>query len=235
MPHNVEVWNIRECMNDFSVEKNGFQIMKVPSPMPAADFNDEDKIRATYLPQIGTLLRQALGAKRVLVHDFLVRKSEASFPISSGEPFLFEQPATALHVDSTPADTARIARQSSTVAPDLPVGRIEYVTVWRPLRGPVKRWPMLVCDVQTVDGANDLKAKDMVYPNEVVVESMNAHFSDKYKFFYLREQESSEALVMMQADSTGRTGVPHSAFNNPDTVKDDPQRESIEVRCLVFY
>jgi len=47
-----------------------------------------------------------------------------------------------------------------------------------------------------------------------------------------------EVLLLKCYDSIqdGKTArrVPHSAFSNPAT-KDDVNRESIEVRCLVFY
>jgi len=117
---------------------------------------------------------------------------------------------------------------------DLLKMRYQYITVWKPLRGPVKKWPLMMVDNSTVNAKTDLQARDMVYYDRVV-ETTLAYISNTYKFMYLSDQKHSEAWVMLQSDSDGLSGVPHTAFANPLAAESDPRRESIEVRTVVYY
>lgn len=103
----------------------------------------------------------------------------------------------------------------------------------------------------TVDPKRDLQSKDMVYENNVA-ETFLAYYSDAYKFKYISDQKPSEAWVILQHDSSGITGsyclwahpfcwltdeiligAPH--FSNPLASESDFERESIEVRSIVYY
>ncbi|CAK7222488.1 hypothetical protein SCUCBS95973_004858 [Sporothrix curviconia] len=69
--------------------------------------------------------------------------------------------------------------------------------------------------------------------------------NDKHQFYYVKDMTPEEALFIKCFDSrsevrpNGRLGVagwtPHTAFTDPATPADAKGRQSIEVRCLVFY
>ena len=68
--------------------------------------------------------------------------------------------------------------------------------------------------------------------------------SDKHKFYYMKDMTPDEVMFIKCFDSrsatmTGKDGIahctPHTAFVDPGTPEDAPGRQSIEVRCLVFY
>ncbi|KAK2052071.1 hypothetical protein LY76DRAFT_650833 [Colletotrichum caudatum] len=69
--------------------------------------------------------------------------------------------------------------------------------------------------------------------------------SDKHKFYYAKDMTPDEAMFIKCFDSRsqgrpgGKPGVadytPHTAFVDPNTPADAKGRQSIEVRCLVFY
>ncbi|CAK7268213.1 hypothetical protein SEPCBS57363_002980 [Sporothrix epigloea] len=69
--------------------------------------------------------------------------------------------------------------------------------------------------------------------------------SDEHCFYYVKDMKPEEALFIKCIDSRsevqhgGRRGVsawtPHTAFTDPATPADAKGRQSIEVRCLVFY
>jgi hypothetical protein len=63
----------------------------------------------------------------------------------------------------------------------------------------------MMVDNSTVDAKDDLRKRDMVYPDSVM-ESPVAHNSDSYKFYYLSEQKTNEVLVILQTDSAGVPG-----------------------------
>jgi len=163
-----------------------------------------------------------------------VRKSHNSFPISTGKPYNWEQPATLLHIDSTPEGTLKIVQDLNRDESDLLKMRRQYITVWKPLRGPIRKWPLMMVDNSTVNAKSDLQARDMVYYDNVI-DTHLVYKSDAYKFMYLSEQKTTEAWAILQSDSGGLTGVPHTSFPNPLASESDPQRESIEVRTLVYY
>ncbi|RHZ70336.1 hypothetical protein CDV55_108201 [Aspergillus turcosus] len=225
---HIRVEDVRGHENELSIKENGFAVMELDVPMSPEDFSEPQLIQSKYLPPLAEKLKNFLGASRVQVHDYVVRKSHESFPISTGEPYYeWEQPATLLHIDSTPEGTSNIVKAINKDPSDLLKKRYQYVTVWKALRGPVKRWPLMMVDKSTVDPKNDLQPRDMVYDGGVV-DTCLVHKSDAHKFKYLSDQKPSEAWVILQSDSGGMTGVPHTAFANPLASEADPRRESIE-------
>ncbi|PVH75112.1 hypothetical protein DL98DRAFT_518820 [Cadophora sp. DSE1049] len=89
-------------------------------------------------------------------------------------------------------------------------------------------------DNSTVNPKTDLQARDMIFYDNVMDTTL-AYKSDAYKFFYLSDQKPTEAWVILQSDSEGITGVPHTSFPNPAATDLDPRRESVEVRTIVYY
>ncbi|KAK0631544.1 hypothetical protein B0T14DRAFT_559332 [Immersiella caudata] len=80
---------------------------------------------------------------------------------------------------------------------------------------------------------------------EVKGETYGVVPSEGHRFYYVKDMTPEEALFIKCFDSRaeglpgGRKGVaaltPHTAFVDPQTPEGTKGRESIEVRCLVFY
>ncbi|KAK4129712.1 hypothetical protein N657DRAFT_587935 [Parathielavia appendiculata] len=80
---------------------------------------------------------------------------------------------------------------------------------------------------------------------EVKGETYGVLPSEAHKFYYVKDMTPDEALLLKCFDSWGegkpggRKGfagwTPHTAFVDPATPEGTKGRESIEVRCLVFY
>ncbi|KAI0476241.1 hypothetical protein GGR56DRAFT_460402 [Xylariaceae sp. FL0804] len=80
---------------------------------------------------------------------------------------------------------------------------------------------------------------------EVKGTTMGLMPSDCHRFYYQKDMTPDEVLLLKCYDSwgegepAGRPGIalntPHSAFEDPATPAGAPGRQSIEVRCLVFY
>ncbi|CAO2649181.1 Nn.00g101300.m01.CDS01 [Neocucurbitaria sp. VM-36] len=81
---------------------------------------------------------------------------------------------------------------------------------------------------------------------EVRGETMAVAPSEQHKFYYQKDMTPDEVLLLKCFDShgegmvpDGRQGIavrtPHTAFRDPQTPGGAPGRQSIEVRCLVFY
>lgn len=124
------------------------------------------------------------------------------------------------------------------------------VSVWKPLVGPVRDWPLAMCIPETVDTSRDLEPCDLVYP-DYVVENQQVYFSEKLEWYFLSDQQPNEAWVFLQSDTdpNSRPGmcivlsedsklicqVPHTAFPLPPQNGKIAPRESIELRALVYY
>ncbi|KAK5126849.1 hypothetical protein LTR08_004584 [Meristemomyces frigidus] len=76
-------------------------------------------------------------------------------------------------------------------------------------------------------------------------ETLGVVASERHQFYYVRDMAPEEVMLLKCFDSRGegmeggRQGVavrtPHTAFVDPGTAGGAPGRQSIEVRCLVFY
>lgn len=119
--------------------------------------------------------------------------------------------------------------------------------VWRPIGRPVTREPLALLDAQTVAPSDFVGvwvslpkpgegAYDNVYNAGEGLETAQIRASDRYKWKYLSNMSTDEAFVFKQYDSKtdGRARqTPHSAIQCADD--HGPPRQSIEVRCLVFW
>ena len=79
---------------------------------------------------------------------------------------------------------------------------------------------------------------------EIKGETYGVAPSDKHRFYYMKDMTPEEVMFIKCFDSRSQTAAgikgvahctPHTAFVDPDTPADAPGRQSIEVRCLVFY
>jgi hypothetical protein len=91
----------------------------------------------------------------------------------------------------------------------------------------------------------DPKAYSSTEGYEVKGETYGVAPNEGHKFYYMKDMAPEEVMLLKCFDSKGEgleggiTGLavrtPHTAFVDPNTPKDAPGRQSIEVRCLVFY
>jgi hypothetical protein len=80
---------------------------------------------------------------------------------------------------------------------------------------------------------------------EVKGETFNGAPNEKHQFYYAKNMLPDGVMLLKCFDlrgegmSDGIPGMavrtPHTAFEDPETPADAPGRQSIEVRCLVFY
>ncbi len=128
-------------------------------------------------------------------------------------------------------------------------GRYAIVNVWRNIaHDPVATHPLALCDAATVS-PEDLVVFEIHY-HDRIGENYFAKHSDDHRWYFYPALTRDEALLIKQWDSAGElarsngahsdTGTPctfsfHSAFEDPDTPPDAPERWSIEVRCVALF
>lgn len=134
----------------------------------------------------------------------------------------------------------------------LATGRYGIVNVWRNIADePVAVNPLALCDAACVR-PEDLVVFEIHYADRVG-ENYFARHASEHRWYFYPAMTRSEALLIKQWDSAGRlahtrgleadpaegdepcTFSFHSAFEDPTTPADAPDRWSIEVRCAVVW
>ena len=131
-------------------------------------------------------------------------------------------------------------------------GRFAIINVWRSIAPePVARLPLALCDAQSVR-PKDLVVFELHYQDRIG-ENYFAKHAARHRWFHYPAMSRDEALLIKQWDCAGAmarsngeqadadhpqapsTFSFHSAFDHPETARDAPDRQSIEVRCMVIY
>jgi len=133
-----------------------------------------------------------------------------------------------------------------------PGGRFAIINVWRNIADePVATHPIALCDGQTVE-PEDLVVFEIHYQDRIG-ENYFAKHETQHRWYFYPEMTRDEGLLIKQWDSKGTLALTegakgdgtqldapctfsfHSAFEDPSTPPDAPDRWSIEVRCIVVY
>lgn len=131
-------------------------------------------------------------------------------------------------------------------------GRFAIINVWRSIADtPVAVHPLALCDGRRVD-PKDLVVFEIHYQDRIG-ENYLAKYARPHHWYYYPRMTRAEALLIKQWDSAGvlarsdgalpdgsDTNAPctfsfHSAFDDPTSPLNAPERWSIEVRCMVIY
>jgi len=172
-PRDVTIEDARGREAEFTLDRNGFALVKAPTKV--ADFYSPDEIKRVYYPEVERLLRDKLGANRVFVFDHNVRNATREG---------LAVPSRQVHNDHTVNSAPRRVRDHlGADAEELLKHRFGIVNVWRPIpsdlvyahvRGetsrvaynPAHRWyyfsdmqPDEVLFIRVHDSANDGRAR----------------------------------------------------------------------------
>src|SRR5271156_1885207 len=71
-PHQVPIFDGRSIANSFSLDREGFALVRHPTAV--RDFYDDEEIRKVYYPAAESFIRATLQADRVVIFDHTVRR-----------------------------------------------------------------------------------------------------------------------------------------------------------------
>ena len=228
--HQVKILDGRAVIDRLSLDCEGFVLLRHPTA--AKDLYDEEEIARVYYPECERLVCEATGAIRTLAFDHIVRNAAR---MAKGNPI--KQPAGRVHNDYTAKSAPQRVRDlMGDEAEELLRHRYAEINLWRPIRGPLLRSPLALCDAQTLSAEN-LVASDLRYPDRTG-EIYAVTFNPAQRWYYFPKMEADE-IVLIRCFDSARQGAArfsaHGAFDDPRTPADAPPRESIEVRTLVFF
>jgi len=228
----VTIADARPLAPSLSLDVEGFALLHAPSAL--ASFEDEAPIRSVYYPEVERLIAGATGAARVVAFDHNVRSAARA---ALGEARI-RGPVPQTHNDFTArSGRDRAGRELDARGLDAGLlrGRFAIVNLWRPIGRPVEKSPLALCAAQSI-GDGDLIACDLVYRDRVG-ETYALQFSPGQRWYHFPRLAPNEAILIKGYDSAEDVArfTAHSAFEDPRSRPDAPERESIETRALVFY
>ncbi|BFZ56044.1 low-affinity methionine permease [Savitreella phatthalungensis] len=235
--HSVDVHDIR-CLEkgQYGVDVSGFDFFHAPSSFPSAGFHDDDAVKREYYGEIDSLVKSRLGAREVFIFDHTIRRRNPG--VADDDPSR-RQPVSRVHIDQTPsAAVARVRRHLGSRADTLLKGRWQLVNVWRPIEHVAEDTPLALGDYRSIERERDLVPVKLIYPDPLPAgETYNVLHHPDHRYYYVRNQTPDEVTFIKCFDSDNSVAglTPHTAFTDPQTRPDAPLRQSIEVRCLVFY
>lgn len=257
------VHNIRGKENEFTTDNSGFAVYNIPAKEKL--FVDDATVRESYYPEVEEVLKKTHPSiKKIHIFDHTIRRRTKDSPRQPVQQVHVDQTpeAAAVRVRRHLPDEAEellkgryqiinVWRPIENPATDFPLAVID----WRStspedfipvdLMYPKRADSVMDDDDRGKEKLPDASSYDSIDNYEVKGETLGVAPSDKHKFYYMKDMTPDEVMLLKCFDSRGSgldTGIdgialrtPHTAFIDPDTPKDAPGRQSIEVRCLVFY
>lgn len=254
------VENLRGQESQFSTDNSGFAVYT--SPAQEKQFTDTSIVTTKYYAEVEALLRAKLPRiKKVVIFDHTIRRREQGSPRAPVQLVHVDQTPKAAEVRvrrHLPSDEAEdllkgryqiinVWRPIQNPASDFPLAVID----WRSSDvSDFVKVDLLYPDETADAAAGEERAQkpdsgDSTEGYTVKGETYSIAPNEKHRFYYMKDMTPEEVMFIKCFDSRsslmteGKTdiahGAAHTAFVDPQTPEDAPPRQSIEVRCLVFY
>lgn len=258
------VQNIRGREDEFSTEVSGFAVYNSPAKEKAF-VDDKAVRTGYYQEVEDLLRRTHSGIKKVVIFDHTIRRRSKDSPRQPVQQVHVDQTPGATQVRvrrHLPEDEAEellkgryqiinVWRPIENPASDFPLAVID----WRStspadfipvdLMYPIRPDSAMDDDDRGKEKLPDATTYGSTEGYEPRGETLSVAPNSQHQFWYYKDMTPDEVMLLKCYDSygdsepMGKSGLavrtPHTAFVDPQTAKDAPYRQSIEVRCLVFY
>jgi len=223
-----------------SLDKHSFELVEQETALTTEEFyNDQDKVKSVYYPEMEELIKEKTGAAHVLMFHHQVRAQKNSATTETGEASSIQPYAYGIHSDAHPKAARDLFK---TVAGGLDTkyhkGRFLYINAWRNITDtPIGNDHLAVLDETSV-----VKPDDYIVSEFHALSSFQQYRlldvnSNQHKWVYFSAMKKNEVLLFKQFDSD--TSLPgrlcfHTAFHDPNA-PECPERQSIEARGIAFF
>ncbi|KAK3671458.1 hypothetical protein LTR78_008736 [Recurvomyces mirabilis] len=258
------VHNIRGNETSFDTNNSGFAVYNDPAKEKSFT-DDAVVRSDYYPEVESMLRKQLSGIKKVVIFDHTIRRRQKDAPRQPVQQVHVDQTPGAAevrvrrHLPENEAEELlkgryqiiNVWRPIENPASDFPLAVVDWRSTTPTDFIPLDlMYPKRADSVHDDDDRGKEKLPD---PNsassiegyEVKGETMGVAANEHHKFYYMKDMTPDEVMLLKCFDSfgegmpMGKKGLavrtPHTAFIDPNTPKDAPGRQSIEVRCLVFY
>jgi hypothetical protein len=231
--HRVVIRNARTEPGQLSLDEHGATLIEHRSRLK--DFYDNEELIAVYYPEAAAAIKAATGADRVVVFDHNIRRG-LSLAVRT-DRYRQGRPVLHAHTDFTETSAVRRLRDHlGSEAADLQRHRVLQLNLWRPIRGPLRDFPLAICDASSV-GRDQLVAVDLLYPGRRG-EIYYLAYDSTQRWYYAPDMQVHEAWLIKNYDSAVNGAArfaAHSAFDEPSRGVRVIPRESIEVRAFALF
>ena len=258
------VYNIRGKEQEFTTDNSGFAVYNEPAQEKSFR-DDEAIRSGYYAEVEALLRKTHKGVKKVVIFDHTIRRKEKSSPRQPVQQVHVDQTSGATEVRvrrHLPAEEAEqllkgryqiinVWRPIENPASDFPLAVVDWRSTspedFKPvdLMYPARADSVHDDDDRGTEKLPDEKAWYSTEGYEARGETLGVAPNEGHKFYYMKDMTPDEVMLLKCYDSfghdqpMGKKGIavrtPHTAFIDPNTPADAPGRQSIEVRCLVFY
>lgn len=262
--HDRPVHNLRGRESEFTIDNSGFAVYKEPSnerlftddaAIRGGYYQEVEALLKKHIPGIKkvvifdhTIRRRALNAARTPVQQVHVDQTPGAAEVRVRRHL---PPVEAEELLKGRFQIINVWRPIQNPATDYPLAVID----WRSTKSedfvpvdllyPKRTDSVMDDDDRGKEVRPDESAWSSTEGYEVRGETMAVAPNPAHQYYYQKDMPPDEALLLKCYDSfgegqpMGKKGIavrtPHTAFVDPNTPKDAPGRQSIEVRCLVFY
>ncbi|KAL2193730.1 hypothetical protein P885DRAFT_71935 [Corynascus similis CBS 632.67] len=249
VPVTVTVKDVSGQEDCFTLDNHGFQYLNHTSIEKT--FDNQQRIRDQYYPECEKLLKTVTGAAQVTIFGHQIRRGPVHWHSISQNNTSSRGPLHRAHVDQS-YDGAVIRLHEQFPDPDeaarMRSRRWQIINIWRPIT-PIRTSPLALADATTVPDADLVAASIFHTVTGRRQESWTVRAGPTHRWYYKHEQTPAEVVLIKCFDSNEsaptRRAV-HSAVEYPQeseiAAQEQPgtpvagsNRESVEVRCLVFY
>ena len=200
-------------------------------------WDDDSAIRERFYGEAAEFVRKEVGATRLVIFDHTIRAKKNEQQQTDEHATSQRAPVMLVHCDYTPnSGPLRVRQLLPAEADELLKRRVAFYNFWKPLRGTVEEKPLAMCDV-TSSADEDFLTMKLRYRDrdgEIFV----LRHSARHHWWYFPHMTKDQAILLKTYDSEtdGRARfIGHSAFDDPDTPRAAPMRESIEIRTAAFF
>lgn len=249
---------------EFTTDNSGFQFVH-KAAKEKSFIDDTAVREGYYAEVESLLREHISGIKKVHIFDHTIRRRQKDAPRQPVQQVHVDQTPAAVvarvrrHLPADEADDLlkgryqiiNVWRPIENPASDFPLAVIDWrSTEAKDFLAVDLMYPKRADSVVDDDDRGKEKVPDeekyfSIEDYEVRGETMSVAANTKHKFWYMKDMTPEEVLLLKCYDSfgdgqpNGKDGLavrtPHTAFVDPATPRDAPGRQSIEVRCLVFY
>jgi hypothetical protein len=262
--HERQVHNLRGHESDFTTDNAGFAVYNSPAKEKAFT-DDAAVRESYYAEVKELLHDNLSGVKKVVIFDHTIRRRDKNSPRQPVQQVHVDQTPGAAevrvrrHLPKEEADELvkgryqiiNVWRPIENPATDFPLAVIDWRTT---SPSDFIAVDLLYPRRDSLNADEDDRGKEQLpdptsYTSsegyEVKGETLSVAPNSSHKFYYQKDMTPDEVMLLKCYDSRGegepqgKKGLalrtPHTAFLDPQTPETAPGRQSIEVRCLVFY
>tara|TARA_A100001037_G_scaffold306814_1_gene356009 strand:+ start:11769 stop:12599 length:831 start_codon:yes stop_codon:yes gene_type:complete len=228
----MNIFNGRAPAYKFNLDNDGFVLCRHETMV--TNYFNANEVKKEYSKEIHDLVKNITGASFVHVFDHTIRTSDDNQRLKEKA----REPVQVVHNDYTESSATKrvidlLPRAKSS---KLLSSRFAVVQVWRPIKGVVRKLPLAICNSRSLS-QKDFVVTQLVLPNRKG-EFYQVRHNPLHEWFFFPYMTSSEVLLFKGYDSEkdGRARfTAHSAFEDPTSTLNAPERLSIESRTFIFF